>query len=136
MKIKAWAYCQSRFRKVKPNNFHFVICKVVSIGFYPPFGHYCTFQQCISCEIGKSQYNVLLFKSLIYDSWLLMSKTSYWDCLLTGYLQYSAIASRVTLRTKISSLIVKVNICFKITFRLFCVVCLALSQLSCQLCLS
>ena len=48
-----------------------------------------------------SQYNVLLIihakkvlKSLVYDSWLqvtfvafMMSKTSYWDGLLTGYLQ-------------------------------------------------
>ena len=33
----------------------------------------------------QSQYDVLL----IYNSWLLTSKTSYWDCLLTGYLQCS-----------------------------------------------
>ena len=50
-----------------------------------------------------SQYDVLLIihatkvilKSLVYDSWFqmtfvafMMSKTSYWDGLLTGYLQY------------------------------------------------
>jgi hypothetical protein len=51
----------------------------------------------------QSQYDVLLIihatkvlKSLVYDSWLqvtfvafMMSKTSYWDGLLTGYLHCS-----------------------------------------------
>ena len=66
------------------------LCKVASIGFYSPF-HFVlhwfdnlfAFLYFSTMHIlwdRQSQYDVLLFKSLVYDSWLLTSKTSYWDC--------------------------------------------------------
>ena len=118
--------------RVKPNTRHFTFAKWWVLGFTQHFtfakwrvlgftqhftflhafiwqlfwsnSHGCTFQQCISCEIGNLSMMFYLsshscyksLKSLVFDSWLQMtccihdltSKTSYWDCLLTGYLHY------------------------------------------------
>ena len=98
------------------NTRHFYMCKVASIGFYSPFYIFYmrSFDNFLSkvkfswlyfstmhiLWDRPSQYDVLLIihatkvlKSLVYDSWLqvtfvafMMSKTSYWDGLLTGYL--------------------------------------------------
>ena len=111
--------------RVKPNTRHFTFAKWRVLGFthhFKCFTHNLTyfswfcqfFWLCFStmCILWdrQSQYDVLLIihatkvilKSLVYDSWLQMSfvafmtsKTSYWDCLLTGYLQYMSKVEKI-----------------------------------------
>ena len=70
-------------------HFHSFHCKVILTAVQiPPCFSKKWFWYCVLISSNLKHNNVDI---LWGDSWLLMSKTSYWDCLLTGYLHSSMV---------------------------------------------